>query len=309
MLDFIKNVIRASNHIVSPVDKLFRCNDFRSGSSPVFIVGAPRTGTTLVYQIVTQQFNVGYFTEIMNYFYGLPNLIYRIIGKKLGRPIPVFESRYGKISGIMSPSENANFWFRWLPDNADKGYLAHADYITDSDAEEIRETIFSISGIIKRSMAFKSVYLSLAIPVLTRCFPDARFIFVRRNPIYVCQSLLKARMNRPDPNQWWSVKIPGYKKLLTLPIWKQIVNQVMYTDIKLQEDLEKYASGKYMIAQYESICNDPKKFINEVSIFIEPIGVNRYSENRIPDSFNMNVQITLDENLRHSINSELEKYK
>ncbi|MEA1896642.1 MAG: hypothetical protein U9N53_03130, partial [Bacteroidota bacterium] len=57
---------------LSPLISIFEKQKIRkygtlpSQNSPVFIIGIPRSGTTILYQLVTQIFNVSYFNNFIN---------------------------------------------------------------------------------------------------------------------------------------------------------------------------------------------------------------------------------------------------
>jgi hypothetical protein len=292
------------NKILSPVDSYFSKGGLGAGP-PLFIVGAPRSGTTLTYQVITQQMQVGYFTGIMNYLYGIPNFVARTLKPFHHRPAPIFGSVYGKISGALSPAENANFWFQWFPRDGQQGhYVAPVGLRLDS-YQELKATVDSISRIAEKHMVFKSVYLSMVVGALAQIFTEARFIFVRRDRFYTCQSLLLGRLKRRNPNEWWSVKIPQYRELLSMPLWYQVVNQVVCTENIVQKDLDRFASERYLILRYEDLCTRPHHVIRGLEEWLRPLGYVSYSDVRVPETFNVSNEKILPADLIEKINDRL----
>lgn len=292
------------NKILAPIDPLFS-KDGTSPTAPLFIVGAPRSGTTLTYQIITQQMRVGYFAGAMSYLYGIPNLLTRTMKPLLGRPKPIFESRYGKQTGFLSPSENANFWFRWFPRDGLGGHYLEPIGLSLERYRALRDTVYSMTRIMGRHMVFKSVYLSMVVGALAQIFTDGRFIFVRRDRFLTCQSLFLARLKRPRPEDWWSVKIPGYRELRREPIWYQVVDQVVYTENIVQRDLERFAPYRHSVVCYEDLCNHPCETVNRLEEWLRPAGYSSYPDIRVPKNFMISNRVTVPASLAARIEKRL----
>lgn len=292
------------NKILSPVDSYFSKSGLPPGP-PLFIVGAPRSGTTLTYQVITQQMRVGYFTGIMNYLYGIPNLVARTLKPFQHRPAPIFGSVYGKIAGALSPAENANFWFQWFPRDGEQGHYVEPFGLRLDSYHGLKAAVDSISRIAGKHMVFKSVYLSMVIGALAQIFTEARFIFVRRDRFYTCQSLLLGRLKRRNPSEWWSVKIPQYRELLSMPIWCQVVDQVVCTENMVQKDLDRFAPERYLMLRYEDLCRHPHQIIRLFEEWLSPLGYMSYSDIRVPETFSVSNEIILPANLSEKINNRL----
>ena len=46
---------------------------------PIFIIGAPRSGSTLLYQVLTDYFEVGYISNLHAHFFGSPACLERLL--------------------------------------------------------------------------------------------------------------------------------------------------------------------------------------------------------------------------------------
>lgn len=291
------------NKGLEPIDALFTRDDGTTVGPPLFIVGAPRSGTSLTYQMITQQLKVGYLISVMNYLFGAPNLLLKIMKPLLGRPRPVFESAYGKTPGVLAPAENGNFWFRWFPKDGEQGHYVNPSGLSPESYAGMKRAVDSMARIFGRPMVFKSVYLSLATAALARIFPQARFVFVQRDVFYICQSLLLARLDRPNPAAWWSVKIPGYRGLLSEPVWRQVTDQVFHADRILERDLARYAAGRYLKLRYEDLCLDPRANIRKLCQWLGPAGFVPYEDIRVPETFNLSNEIRV----AHDVASRIEQ--
>lgn len=85
---------------------------------PIFIIGAPRTGSTILYQVMTNCWDVGY---INNLECSLHETV--IATSKLSKFIfknksyNNFTATHSGTSGLNSPRECCAFWYRWFPIN------------------------------------------------------------------------------------------------------------------------------------------------------------------------------------------------
>ncbi len=297
LLSGARIALDTANSLLTPLDALFapRPVDADQDGRCVFVLGAPRSGTTLVYQVITQQFDVAYFTGVMNYLYGMPNLWARVARRVARRPPPIFESRYGKTPGAFAPAEPGNFWFRWFPrDGIDGNYLA-AEALSEHKLIQLRNALNDMIRIHQRPMVFKNVYLDMVIPILAKAIPQACFVFVGRDMLWNCHSLVLARRRQGLEKRWWSVQPPGYRDLLGQPLWKQAAEQILRTRKIIERDLRESADGRFLEVEYEALCDDPRSVLARLKDWLEPRGFVAFPDLRLPKRFPRMTKWTLEE--------------
>ena len=85
---------------------------------PVFIIGAPRTGSTFLYQSITNSLDVAYIDNLVELFYDSFCAGFFISKALYGnKPHNNFVSYHGntrRLGGLHAPSECGAFWYRWL---------------------------------------------------------------------------------------------------------------------------------------------------------------------------------------------------
>lgn len=272
--------------------------------SPLFIIGAPRSGTTLTYQIITQQFKVAYFNHLMALFYGMPNIIIHLSNLFISNKKINYDSYHGCIKGALSPSESANYWFQWFPYDGKLGHYVNSNKINLSHYQSLLNSINSITTTAQSPIVFKSLYLGMVTGVLARIFPTAKFIFVRRELLMICQSLYIARMKQKNPNNWWSIKVPHYRSLLSEPIWKQVVEQVFFTEKIIEDDLKKHAKGRYIEVNYKNFCLNTQETLQS----IENLVGDDYEErnNSKPTSFTLSEERILSDDMLNKMSTHLD---
>jgi hypothetical protein len=307
-----KTIGRKSLHILNralaSIDKHFLVGN-KGYAPPLFIVGLPRSGTTLAYQIVAYQFQVAYFTPIMDYLYGMPNLQFRLYKPFLKRPRPVFYSNYGRVKGLFAPAETGSIWSRWFPwDDSSSHYVRPDLYGEASDNYlDLKRNLDSIATITQKPVLIKCVYLNMAICVLAQLFPEARFIHVHRDMLLTIQSLFVGRQRQQEPSQWWSVKPPHFAQIQKKPLWQQAVEQAFFTDKIMTDQLSKVAPSRVFDMEYETLCQKPQKVMAQLDTWLGEVGYHPYPTTDLPGSFPVSNKWVLDQDLFERMSIHLER--
>lgn len=220
---------------------LFRYGRDGMEEQPVFIIGAPRCGSTVLYQAITNYFDVLYIDNLAcrwrdNLFFG-----FCLSHKRFGdKPHDNFQADHGNTTayGDHAPSECGQFWYRWLP--TDRHYVADHE-ITDRMVAGIRREISAISNYFNRPIVFKNLNAGQRLGLIRRCFPGARLIHLRRDHASQVRSIVEARHRvGVGEGEWWSIKPPGYEAMLSMPEQEMVAAQVTGIERQIAVDLEHF---------------------------------------------------------------------
>ena len=305
----LRYCLESFNHLIHPLDAWFAVDASMPDPPPLFILGAPRSGTTLAYQVITQQFQISYFTAPLGYAYGLANWVTRLLRSHIGRPVPVFESHYGQVKGILAPSEHAGYWFQWFPRDGPLGHYVDPTHIQLADYTGLQRSLASLTAIAGKPWVFKNLYLGMVCGVLAQILPEARFIFVHRDPLLICQSVLLGRLRQPDKAAWWSVKPPNYWEWLSLPLWQQVTRQVFHTQWLIEKDLATYAANRTLFIDYNELCLTPSSMLTRLGSWLSIAGYKAYEDVRIPPVFPVSKKIRLEKATMLQIRDELNRLR
>lgn len=254
-------ITNLSLKLLSPItsigekQKLEQYSQTNPKHSPIFIIGAPRTGSTILYQSLTNYFNVSYIDNLSclfhrNLFFGmyLSNKIYK------DKPHNCFNSVHGdtwKTGGQHAPSECGQFWYRWLP--TDHHFIDY-DEIADDMVEDIRKNIFAILNYYDRPFVFKNLNAGQRLRLIHKVYPGSKFIWIRRDPVDTINSILKIRQKLNIPtNEWWSIKPHNYKDLLKEDEIDMVTQGVYYLEKQIHTDLKLFNKEQYSIINYEDL--------------------------------------------------------
>jgi hypothetical protein len=218
---------------------------------PIFIIGAPRTGSTILYQSLSNQADILYVDNLVcklcrNLFFGfwLSNKIFR------QKSHDCFKSIHGNTSlyGLHAPSECGGFWYRWLPNNH---HFIDRNEINGKAIQEIKNEIIAVSTYFAKPILFKNLNSGQRLRLIAKTFPNAKFIFIRRDPFFTAQSILQAKrkLGLLD-NQFWSIMPRNVEELKELDWAEQIVKQIFYLERQIVEDLKLFPKENVIEVNY-----------------------------------------------------------
>ncbi len=245
-------------------------------SQPIFIIGAPRTGSTLLYQIITNTFEVSYIDNLTHILFrniltGF-TLSYFFFRKKAHNN---FKSSLGETHqyGLHAPSECGEFWYQWIESGI--SYVP-SDYQYKRNVFEIKSIFNCIINTFKRPLVIKNNNISLRLNLIRKIYPDAKFVWIKRDPIDVAYSILHARMQfYEDFNHWWSLKPKNWKEISNLPPSGQAVAQVYFIERQIKHDLDLFNNDNILILEYENL-QEPN-LILQLQEFIGAITRNKFN--------------------------------
>ncbi len=283
---YIKNSVKKliySFHLSTRVlDQIFFSRKTSLMYPPVFLVGAPRSGTTLFYQLLISAFKTAYFPNISNRFYMSP-----LTAAQLGRWFcpsyrSSFRSRFGFERGCMAPSEAGNIWNRWFPHEGKEGFnYTPTGYLSQKDKQAIYHLIAGIEDIFQAPFFTKNVKMSVRIPALAEIFPEAQFLYIRREPWHAAVSILRIR--RQHRLQWWSVMPREIDSFRSLPDLEQVCHQVYWVEKNIESDLEQFFPKSYSKVAYREVCEHPQEVLHSVQQFLESKGIHLSTQD-IPEN-------------------------
>jgi LPS sulfotransferase NodH len=249
---------------------------------PIVILGAPRTGSTLLHQLMAGCLDVGYLSNLHCRFWGSPALVERALR---GRPRPsvAFESRHGNTQGRRAPSECGQFWYRFFRRSPQHVSLADAD---PARMRALRRSVAAFEAAAHRPLVFKNLVCSLRVAPIAAALPEALFVVIHRDLLDSGHSLLVARRRvLGGYDRWWSAEPPGFQQLLGLPPEQQVVGQVRAVEAAIDAAREGAGRDRFLDVRYEDLCADPDAVLTAVIGFAAGHGATLVQTARPPASF------------------------
>jgi len=286
--------------------------------SPTFIIGPPRIGSTLLYQIVTYALGTSYFTSLAIRLYVKGSPAIPIFAARLAKGFGLvkrhhetFESYYGNGLGPGGPDEGSQIWNQWFPER----YVGSEDRCMRFH-RDIYQAVAATERIFDRPFVNKDNWHSVRIQALVHIFPKALFIECLRDPLATAQSIFIARtQDFPTSNQkpkdlraaWFSVKPREYESIKGKGLIEQVCEQVYFTEQNIATDRATVGEHRFLSVNYRELCQDPRREIRKIADFMTNHGAPTQIIRSIPASFNFSGKRKIDKASYLAMAAYLEK--
>ena len=234
------------------------------GKSCVFIIGAPRTGSTILYQLITSLLDVSYLDNLANMARYNPYMGLGFSSRHFkDQAHRSYSSNFGNTlgDGLHAPAE-ALFFYKWFP--KDRHYTVPAD-LTQDQLTAFRKTINALVDRYNKPLVLKNLSFSLRLQVLKQALPDAKYIVVNRDPLYTAQSLILAmRKNNAPGNKVWGILPKESAQLEGLETFEMVVRQIYFIEKQIHEDLKQIPEDHILYIDYEKLGTGPEKIMDSI---------------------------------------------
>lgn len=224
---------------------------------PIFIIGPPRSGSTMLFQWLIIQFELSYISNLLALFPSQMVKLCRIIPKVAnGRRKEISRSEFGYVPGIIGPNEAGGIMRKWFEDSN-----------LNIENKYIRRTITEISSITNSPLLIKNLHNTMRLENIMSIIPESRFIYLHRDPLFTAQSILSSRLKLYGSyDDWFGFKPPGYRSILERNPFEQVIWQITTTN-NICNEIKKKIPQKFYKLRYESFCQSPQKYLDKIKDF------------------------------------------
>lgn len=264
---------------------------------PIFFLGAPRSGSTLAVQVITDVLDVGYISNRHCQWFGAPALAERLFQPTKHRQRSDFKSQHGRANGSYAPAECGEWWYRFFRRNP--SYVTLKE-VSPNRMRKFRQSVAALTNAFDRPILFKNLYASLRIQPIAYYLPESLFIVIHRNEIDNGHSILEARYQRfQDYTRWFSVEPPDVERLKKLPAHQQVIEQIRSTQQSINSDLTKAGidDARRFDLVYEDFCDNPGKTLAQIQEFLLKNNCKVSQRDEAPREFNRRREVRIDNQL------------
>jgi hypothetical protein len=227
---------------------------------PIFIVAAPRTGSTVFYQALTNCLGLPYFSNLANDIFGEVPLV--AIALQRGIPQPrSFKSYYGKTRNVFEPSEASNIMRNWF--GGGHPSQSRAAKVLPGKKRHMFMTLACAQQLYGNlPVVIKNAWNCFRIQSIAKVLPGARFIWLTRDIARSALSDLEARYEtKGDPSAWNSATPAKIEELQKLPPEYQVVENQFEFNKAIKKGLSSLPRSRWRRVSYEEFIENPHDVI------------------------------------------------
>jgi hypothetical protein len=249
---------------------------------PILIIGAPGSGTTLLYQTLCSHRDVAYLTH--NMFRAGILRHGRILGDRR-RELLILQKLIHRDYTSNLPDEADGFWMT---------HFGYYRYVTENNYSEemaayFRKKVVAVQNAWGRPrFVNKNLQNCFRVRLLNSIFPDAKFIHIIRDGRAVAFSLL----NKKEFGAMNYILLDGFKDILAeryQPGRSELYNYgLAWAEfVRKAREASLVAHGRYYEVRYENLVTDPYSELRKIVDFCELDWYSEFEE-KIPPTQNMN---------------------
>jgi len=246
-------------------------------SRPVFIIGCPRSGTSITLDLLSAHEDFAWVSNLLNEF---PRKL------ELSSFNRVFDSERGaflllkrhQVRTLPVPVEPWGFWtaylrrFRWKTGGELPPHRHNETDITSEETKTVRYVVNAICNY-QRKERFLSKYTDFPrIKYLTQAFPDALFVHVVRDGRAVAYSyyeqLIRGSWRTWEEREWWIRGWPEPWRNEWLEKYKCrlafVAYQWMYFVNEIWEDARDLSCSQFVEVRYKELIESPKMVLANI---------------------------------------------
>ena len=303
----VKNtILRCLHYILDPLHNNWLYKEdlkYLDLYPPVFIVGSPRSGTTVLYQLLCKHTNFSYINNFIGHWYRIPILAakaYTVLFQG-GNELEL-NSNFGKSKNHYGPNEFGEFWYKY--------YSKTHSFKNQNkkSAEKLKMEIAAITKIFEKPILLKNVVNSMRIESLSNIFDNSTFIVIERDKLDNAQSILNARISlHNNKNHQSAVITPSMRDNPSLPFYKDIINQLNDIHLNIESSFKRLDKDKSIFIEYEDLCNNTPKVLKTILQKLNSRGLNLNEKGQIPRQLNFSTGIKVSEPDYELLREEIRK--
>ncbi len=218
----------------------------------ILVAGAPRSGTSLLARVLIRHLHVAYPTNLASLFPHAPVSAMRMFGTDTAPDGgDTYATYYGRSRGLAGPNDALFVWDRWLGPDRSK-VPASIDPAHGGDMQGFFAALQALHGLPAVNKVNRLLGCAELIAAL---LPTAHFVLLRRDPVYLAQSLLRAR------EQITRNPAVAYGEAAELPMpedpLEDTCRQVEHYAAQLVRQQAALPEHRCTVVDYEAFCAAP----------------------------------------------------
>lgn len=232
----------------------------------VFVLGVPRSGTTLAFQCLTRRLDVSFPSHLTALFPAAPALALALSDAVFRRPHRSARSMHGYAlgDGLRGPNEWETLFRRRVYGRLRGGRR---------ELPDLDRLARGIGRWFDRPVVLKTLNAYAHIPTLMERLPSARCVWIDREPLAVARSIYRAkrRERRATSEVWYVTDETLARRAFTCEA-EQIAAQITTIRTTLRTAFDALPENRRLRMDYADLCRDPEAEMARVAAWLGPWG-------------------------------------
>lgn len=255
-----------NNQLIGADDQIEKIITGSKAIPSIIITGVPRSGTTLISQLLPARYDLGYVSNLMARFYKAPLTgawLQKYLMSTDIHGLRDFSSHHGVTKRIYEPHEFGYFWSQHLN--------FKANYHEPRNDEELKQINFSaldkafseISAIFDKPVVYKCAVAPFVMQSMMKT-ANVFVIHITRSKQETVNSILKVRKQRLGSiDQWWSIRPYGWENLMDKSPQNQVSWQYDRVINSIRQGYRGYENRVFELS-YEELVMDPEYVLETI---------------------------------------------
>jgi hypothetical protein len=233
----------------------------------VFVVGPPRSGTTVAAQVLTAGLPVAYFNNLTSIFPRSPITVNQMVRRPFRNELISFRSFYGKSKNWYGPNDALYLWDRWF--GSDRTVIPTG--IGEAERARLVQFFGAFQEAFPRPLVAKNNNMNAYANIVAPLLPTAIFVCMRRDPLYLAQALLKSRRDiHGSDDTPYGLQDPDGEPARSATPYQSVCRQVAFHRNLEREQVAAIGAERYWVVDYETFCEDPRALVDRVARHVAP---------------------------------------
>lgn len=225
----------------------------------LLVVGPPRGGTTVLYQVLAHALDATWLPNLSELFPRSPitatSWFARLPRKRTG-----LSSFYGQTAGMSAPNDGFHVWNRWF------GQDRYEPKIEADSIASVRRFMAAWTNTFEKPLVNKNNRNSLCIEQLAEVLPTAHFVVADRDASDIARSLVRSReFVQGAKDRPWGLISRTHEAGDELSYIDDVCDQIIEIRRRIAAELSGMGADRFTGVSYEELCSAPVKTIQKIS--------------------------------------------